>query len=509
MGIIDDFINAIKPEATQTPGKTYNATVSKIDDEGVIWVYVAGSETDTPTASSSAEIKRGDAVNVEWRNNKLYIAGNYSNPSVGTTRVDTVEIATKVASEAAAQAVGYATEASAAAEDAKATADSVHGIAVQAQADADNASEYAARALGNLSTVQSVAETLTWITQHGTMTLTSDVALDPTHVYFTQNDSTGYYIVGSHKYDIVTEPDVDDIGTYYVLTIDESLNNYVGTHLALDTEGLWLLPATSGTNKVLIATGAGSTYTTAGTYIIGASGETLARFATNGLNITTKDSNNNVVEIANLGYGSGNNDSGGTSTAPYYTLGIRKSGSQVGNYSLEEGNDNEASGYSSHAEGNNTEASEWASHAEGRNTTASGYYSHAEGRDTTAFGSASHAEGYHTKANGLHSHAEGDNTKAIGSYSHAGGEGTTAQRAHQTVIGKYNELDTGGVDTFTDGNYAFIVGNGTSDNARADALEINWSGDVFMALDTNAGSGTDYDLYTAINALGWASDVIV
>ena len=158
--------------------------------------------------------------------------------------------------------------------------------AMSASNAADNASEYAARALGNLSTVQSVAETLTWITQHGTMTLTSDVALDPTHVYFVV-DAGGDYTVGGTTYAIVTEPDVADIATYYELTIDESLNNYVGTHLALDSEGLWLLPASSGVNKVLIATGAGTTYMTAGTYIIDDGGNTVAMFgesATIGIN---------------------------------------------------------------------------------------------------------------------------------------------------------------------------------------------------------------------------------
>lgn len=146
-----------------------------------------------------------------------------------------------------------------------------------AQTSADNAGEYAARALGNLSTVQSVTETLNWITAHGTMTLTSDVALDPTHVYFVR-EAGGDYHVGAYYYNVVTDPDVADIGTYYELTIDESLNNYVGTHLAVDGEGLWLIPETLNGNRVLIATGSGSAYPIAGTYIVGSVGEVIARF---------------------------------------------------------------------------------------------------------------------------------------------------------------------------------------------------------------------------------------
>lgn len=384
--------------------------------------------------------------------------------------------------------------------------------ALSASNAADNASEYAARAYANLATVQSIAETLTWIAQHGTMTLTSDVTLDPTHVYFVV-DAGGDYVVNGITYAIVTEPDVADIGTYYELSIDESLNNYVGTHLALDTEGLWLLPASSGTNKVLIATGAGSTYTTAGTYIVDSGGSTVASFRSNGATIGEITNGNsrteigtagmqiyqrdggNDVQIANLGYGPGTDSGGGTSDAPYYTLGERLSASQIGNYSVGEGQNIIASGYNSHAEGIRTTASGQNSHAENYYTTASGPNSHAEGGDTTASGQSAHAENYYTTASGF--------------ASHAGGDSTIAQRSSQAAIGKYNIADTQGADGFALGEYAFIIGNGTADNARSNAFTVDWSGDVFLALDTTAASGTDHDLYAAINALNWASDVVV
>lgn len=166
--------------------------------------------------------------------------------------------------------------------------------AMSASDAADSASEYAARAYGNLSTVQNITETLTWITQHGSMALTTDVTPDPTHVYFVV-DAGGDYTVGGVTYAIVTEPNAADIGTYYELTIDQSLNNYVGTHLALDGEGLWLLPATSGTDKVLIATGAGSIYTTAGVYIIDSIGTTVASFRSDGA--TLGDPNESHIDI--------------------------------------------------------------------------------------------------------------------------------------------------------------------------------------------------------------------
>ena len=83
---VQEFVNAIKDTSVDT-NKTYGATVSRIDGEGVVWVNIHGSGKETPTASTSTEVKRGDNVTVEWRNNKLYIGGNYSNPSAGMSTV--------------------------------------------------------------------------------------------------------------------------------------------------------------------------------------------------------------------------------------------------------------------------------------------------------------------------------------------------------------------------------------------------------------------------------------
>ncbi len=298
---IGELVQALQPEPTDQD-TTYEAVVSRVDEEGVVWVRLAGSDKETPTASTSAEVKRDDLVNVEWRNNKLYIAGNYSNPSAGAIRVDAVERAATVAREAAQSAVADAQIAREAAESVEGIAIRAEEYATEAKASAENASEYAARALGNLSTVQSVTETLNWITSHGTMTLTSDTALDPTHVYFVV-DQNGDYEVGGTHYSVVTEPDVADISTYYELSIDESLNNYVGTHLAVTSEGLWLLPDADG-NKVLIATGQGTTYTEAGTYIVDTvNGEDviLAHFTANGVQIGSEAATS-MVTMSSSGF---------------------------------------------------------------------------------------------------------------------------------------------------------------------------------------------------------------
>ena len=132
---------------------------------------------------------------------------------------------------------------------------------------------------------------------------------------------------------------------------------------------------------------------------------------------------------------------------------------------------NKATGKYTHAEGGGTTASGVCSHAEGHETTASGNFSHTEGKRTTASGTYAHAEGEDTYATGQHSHAEGFEVEAKGIYSHAEGCYTKASSANQHVQGKFNVEDTAGT-------YAMIIGNGTSDTARSNALTVDWNGNI-------------------------------
>ena len=164
-----------------------------------------------------------------------------------------------------------------------------------------------------------------------------------------------------------------------------------------------------------------------------------------------------------------------------------------GDYSFAEGNQTIASGLSSHAECNNTKASGEYSHAEGNNTTASGSDSHAEGSSTTASGNYSHAEGFSTTASGYYSHAEGNYTAASwngshaegyyttssGDYSHAEGNHTITSHKSQHVEGEYNIADTSTAKADSRGTYVHIVGNGTADDARSNALTLTWDGDLW------------------------------
>ena len=149
-----------------------------------------------------------------------------------------------------------------------------------------------------------------------------------------------------------------------------------------------------------------------------------------------------------------------------------------------------ASGDGSHAEGCGTTASGENSHAEGSKTTASSDASHAEGYGTIASGYASHAEGCSSTSSGTYSHAEGYGTKASSMYSHAGGIRTEAYSEACFASGKYNTVPN---QQNTASNSSFIViGKGSSDNARSNALRLDGIGCLRTAGTITASTTADY-----------------
>lgn len=154
-----------------------------------------------------------------------------------------------------------------------------------------------------------------------------------------------------------------------------------------------------------------------------------------------------------------------------------------GDYSHVEGNTSKAYGRQSHAEGFQTLAYAHSSHAEGGNTQAGGSstdptigtYAHSEGSGTQANASYSHAEGNGSIAGGPASHAGGTSSQANGNDSFSHGLGTIANGAEQAVFGRYNNADA---------NSLFILGNGTSDGARATAFRVLNDGSVRIVWST-------------------------
>ncbi len=148
------------------------------------------------------------------------------------------------------------------------------------------------------------------------------------------------------------------------------------------------------------------------------------------------------------------------------------------NGSIAFGNFTTASGIYSTAFGHQSSATALHSTSFGSSTTASGNTSTAFGTSSTASGNVSTAFGASSTASGNVSTAFGLNTTASGFASTAFGVGTTAPSSYETTLGMYNTTYTPVVsgNGYSLQDRIFVVGNGTSDLTRSNALTIYKSG---------------------------------
>ena len=237
---------------------TYTGTVQQVGS-----TYMVLMDGATAATECTPEVKAitGDRVTVEIRNHMATVRGNITHPTTDDAQADAAltqagiaasaataaqssagdaaTAATNAASSAstaagqAAAAAQSASTASQAATTASSAATAAQGSAAAAEGFAESANTYATDALVQLSVVQSVLDTLSWVSEHGTYVLTGDTKVDVTKAYFA--------LVGG-VYELVQDPVEDDLAGYYELSIDEAVTNYVSTHLALTDEGLWVIP---------------------------------------------------------------------------------------------------------------------------------------------------------------------------------------------------------------------------------------------------------------------------
>ena len=188
-----------------------------------------------------------------------------------------------------------------------------------------------------------------------------------------------------------------------------------------------------------------------------------------------------------------------------------ESNTASGNDSIAVGNENTASGASAVALGgkltgyDGNVASEAAAVAIGASCKASAAYAIAMGYHTEVSGQIGFAAGRDhvvsaTKGialGGSHT-VSGTSGAAIGNENSVSAPTAAAIGGHLSatgraclVAGQYNEADANAEDT-THGTgarkYILIVGNGTADNARSNALTVDWSGNVVAAGKLTAGS---------------------
>ncbi|TVQ91187.1 MAG: hypothetical protein EA393_05010 [Bacteroidetes bacterium] len=157
------------------------------------------------------------------------------------------------------------------------------------------------------------------------------------------------------------------------------------------------------------------------------------------------------------------------------------------------GNNTEASGFDATAWGTNTEASGSRATAWGLNTIASNWRATAWGQDTEASGVRATAWGNNTEASGSNASSWGRDNVASGSFSTAWGFGseasgsratswgsnTVAPSGHETALGRFNtEYTPSSTSGWNSNDRLFVIGNGTSENNRRDALVLLKNGNL-------------------------------
>lgn len=264
---------AIKGGSKRKGPTNGTATVVRIDQDGTHWVRISGSDVETPVNGAvTVDAKAGDTVQYHLEDTRISITGNASSPSVGGAYVsqavdpverkantalaeasrakeaaDTAESEAYRAHVAADAAQASADDAAEAASDAQTSADTAAGAASAAQASANealtsarSANASANSALTQLSIVEDVSGTLSWIRDHGTYSATTDTTVQEGTVYFELVD--GDYVP-------ISSPDPSanpqSLG-WYVLDVTDSQTDYIMAHLAVTSAGLWVLPSGIG-----------------------------------------------------------------------------------------------------------------------------------------------------------------------------------------------------------------------------------------------------------------------
>jgi hypothetical protein len=155
-----------------------------------------------------------------------------------------------------------------------------------------------------------------------------------------------------------------------------------------------------------------------------------------------------------------------------------------GNYSLAMGYKTNATGRYSTAMGDLTKALGEVSTAMGIMTTASADFSTAIGSYTNASGYGSTAIGYFVTASGNGSTAMGCNTTAFGHYSAAFGFNTKAKPWVSFVIGRWNDTTCIWSTNWNDADPLFIIGNGSSNTSRKNAMTVLKNGNVGIGVSS-------------------------
>ena len=426
MNKIEDLVKELTPTKEERP-KTYTAEVSHTDDEGVVWVRLPGAEQDTPTASTSTDVKMGDTVTVEWRNNKLYIAGNYTNPSAGVQRVSKVEQ----------------------------TAEKAMSDAGTAQAAADSAQETANAAI----TIAGDTDQHFWFTETGTDT--GAHITEATQEDFLADPTNGGGNLLARSNGIAVRDGLSELASFSASGAQIGQNSQ--SHITISEKTIeaisqdqyeyWTVGDLIGGEISLVFESGREIYILPVRCVVGSETVTIGGVVqTSGYQFVERPSGQ-TIEFNDTTSGAVGLTYTADSTAPFFNFGSVGTNT-AGAFSIVAGEESSADGVHCQAFGSGSTALNWYSYASGNGVTASGLASHAEGENTTASGRGSHAEGSQTTASGENSHAQNLHT--------------TAAYSSQTAIGEFNDNKSSNL---------FEVGNGTASNNQ-NAFEVARNGTI-------------------------------
>lgn len=245
-----EFATAIK-DASKEKTSAYDTTAEVRRIEGnTAWVHIPGGVDETP-AKLTIAASVGDSVQVRVSGGSAFLVGNGSAPPTDDTVANTAIYVANTATEESGIAHKAAEEAQASAATAQSWADEARTAALDAGDSARDATISANAALSQLGVVEDVVGVLDLLREHGDYQATSDTAVQPEKWYF---ERTGSGTTSDpYKYDVISNPEGEPSaeGWYELIGIDQAIQNYVSSHLAITDRGLWIQ---SGSNtKILLS----------------------------------------------------------------------------------------------------------------------------------------------------------------------------------------------------------------------------------------------------------------
>lgn len=208
-----------------------------------IAAVAASSAQDSAEEAADAASAAQDSADIAEQHAQQAI----SDAAVASTAAGDAQTSANVAEQHAQQAITDAATAATAASNAQTSASNAAGAASAAQSSANaamasaiSANDSANSALTQLSIVEDVSGTLSWIRDHGTYRATTDT---------TVHEGTVYFELVSGDYVPISSPDSSAnprTSGWYVLDISDSQTEYIMTHLAVTNAGLWVLPSGIG-----------------------------------------------------------------------------------------------------------------------------------------------------------------------------------------------------------------------------------------------------------------------